>query len=76
MQSKFKVTFCLIYKASRHQDVLGSEGIASPSLTPVLHGSELLIHRRLHSAPPPERALSTHWIGGWAGLKIGLDAEK
>jgi hypothetical protein len=24
---------------------------------------------------PPERTLGTHWIGGWVGLRAGLDTE-
>jgi hypothetical protein len=32
-----------------------------------------------HHAPvtfyPQESTLSTHWIGGWVGLRAGLDTE-
>jgi hypothetical protein len=38
MQCKVKVALCIINKASRHQGVLGSEGIASSSLTSIPHG--------------------------------------
>jgi hypothetical protein len=28
----------------------------------------------LAALPPRERALGTHWIGGWVGPRVGLDA--
>jgi hypothetical protein len=49
----------------------GSGGIAPLFLTLALDGSEW-------SASCPvcftvgERALDTHWIGGWVGLRVGL----
>jgi hypothetical protein len=59
-------------KAPRHEDVLGSGGIAISILTSALDGGE-----RLASLPGRfthrERAPGTHWIGGWMGPRADLD---
>jgi hypothetical protein len=41
-------------------------------LTSVLVGGEWSASR-LGRFTPEERAPSTHWIGGWVGLRAGLD---
>jgi hypothetical protein len=50
-----------------------SGGIAPPILTSTLDGGEWSAsHSDLFV--PGERFFSTHWIGGWAGLRARLDA--
>jgi hypothetical protein len=51
---------------------LGSGGIAPPFLTSVLDGNELSALRPCRFTPG-ETGPSTHWIGGWVGLSVGLD---
>jgi hypothetical protein len=54
----------------RHQ---GGEGYSSnPFLTSALDGSEWHTPAVLY---PQESTPSTHWIGGWVGLRAGLDTE-
>jgi hypothetical protein len=50
-----------------------SEGIAPPLLTSALDGGEWSASRLCHFTPR-ETAPGTRWIGGWVGLKDGLDA--
>jgi hypothetical protein len=53
--------------------IWGSGGIAPPFLTSVLDGDEwsALRHCRFISG---ERVPDAHWIGGYVGLRVGLDA--
>jgi hypothetical protein len=51
----------------------GSGGISPPFLTSVLDGGEWWASRPCRSKPG-ERAPDTHWIGGWVGPRVGLDA--
>jgi hypothetical protein len=44
-------------------------------LTSVLVESELSASRHCRFSPG-ERDHATHWIGGWMGLRIGLDHVK
>jgi hypothetical protein len=32
-------------------------------------------HQASASLYPQEKDAGTHWIGGWVGLRVGLDAE-
>jgi hypothetical protein len=52
---------------------MGCGGTAPPFMTSALHGGEWSA-----SSPsrftPGERAPGTHWIGGWVGPRVGLDA--
>jgi hypothetical protein len=52
----------------------GSGGIGPPFLTSELYGGEWSA-----SSPdrftPGDRALGTHWIGGWVDPRAGLDTE-
>jgi hypothetical protein len=50
-----------------------SGGIASPFLTSALDGVEWSASRPGRNIPG-ETARVTHWIGGWVGLRVGLDA--
>jgi hypothetical protein len=60
--------------APRHEDVLGKWRYSSThSLTSALDGDEWSASRR-GSFTPRERALGTHWIGGWVGPRAVLDA--
>jgi hypothetical protein len=47
--------------------IWGSGDIAQPFLTAALDGCPCCL-------TPRERAPSAHWIGGWVGSRIGLDA--
>jgi hypothetical protein len=47
--------------------------IAPPFLISALDGGEWSASRPCRFIPG-ERALGTHWIGGWVGLSAGLDA--
>jgi hypothetical protein len=62
---KVKLSLCLISLALCHEDIWGSGGIATPFLTSALVGGEW-------SASRPCRF--THWIEGWVGPGVGLDA--
>jgi hypothetical protein len=42
-------------------------------LTSPLHGREWAAPR-LRRFSPGERALGTHWVGGWVGPIVGLDS--
>jgi hypothetical protein len=66
---------CLIRWAARHEDIRGSGGIAPPFLTPAIDWGEWSASRPCRFTPT-ERAPGTHWIGGWVGHRIGLDASK
>jgi hypothetical protein len=52
-----------------------SGGIAPPFLIPALGGRELSASRSCRFIPW-EKALSTHWIGGWVGPGASLDLAK
>jgi hypothetical protein len=56
-----------------HEDIWRSEGIAPPSLTSTLDGSECSASR-LCRFSPGERISDTHWIWGWVDPRAGLDA--
>jgi hypothetical protein len=47
---------------------MGNGGIAPPFLTSALDGCEW------SASGPGEIAPGTHWIGGWVGPRVGLDA--
>jgi hypothetical protein len=36
----------------------------------------MVVSGQLHTPSdlPPERGIGTHWMGGWVGLRAGLDA--
>jgi hypothetical protein len=70
---KVKLSLCLISYALRHEDVWGSGGIALPFLTSALDGGEWSASRPCRFNPG-ERASGTHWIGGWVGPRVRLDA--
>jgi hypothetical protein len=44
-------------------------------LTLTLDGSEWSASCPDNNLPHRERTLSSHWIGGWVGLRAGLDTE-
>jgi hypothetical protein len=52
---------------------MSSRAVALPFLTSGLDAGEWSASR-LCRFTPRERALSTHWIGGWVGSGAGLDA--
>jgi hypothetical protein len=52
-----------------------SESIAPPFLNVALNGSKWSASRPGHFTFE-ERAPSTRWIGGWVGLRAGLDNVK
>jgi hypothetical protein len=55
-----------------NENVWGNEGIAPPFSTLALEGEwSVSRHGRFTLNG---RASSTHWIGGWVGLRVGLDA--
>jgi hypothetical protein len=68
-----KLSLCLSNWALCHQYIWGSGGIAPSFLTPGLAAG-----RRLASRPcrfiPEEKPSRAHRIGGWAGVRAGLDA--
>jgi hypothetical protein len=51
---------------------MGSRGLAPPFLTSALDGEWSASRPDLFT--PGERALGTHWTGGWVGPRAGLDA--
>jgi hypothetical protein len=51
----------------------GSGGIALSFLTTALDGGEWSASRPGRFTPE-ERTPGTHWIGGWVGPRVGLDA--
>jgi hypothetical protein len=53
--------------------VCGSGSIAPPFLISALVGGEWSASR-IFCFTPWETTLDTNWIGGWVGLKAGLDA--
>jgi hypothetical protein len=60
--------------APPHEDVLGEWTYSSThSLTSALDGSEWSASHPVRFTPR-ERAPGTHWIGGWVGSSVGLDA--
>jgi hypothetical protein len=70
----FKRYPALFKWASRHGGVLGEWRYTSThSLTSALDGGEWSASRpgRFN---PRVRAPSTHWVGGWVGSRVGLDA--
>jgi hypothetical protein len=58
--------------APRHEDIWASGGVPPSFLIAALHGVEWSASRSGHFTPG-EKAPVTHWIGGWAGPRIGLD---
>jgi hypothetical protein len=72
---KVKVTLRFFYWAPRHGGVLGSGGIAPRILN---LGTRWSGGEWSASLPdrftPRERAPGTHWIGGWVGPRVVLDA--
>jgi hypothetical protein len=72
MQGKVKLFLC--FNAPHHKGVLGEWRYSSThSLTSALDGSEWSASRPSRFTPR-ERATGTHWIRGWVGLRIVLDA--
>jgi hypothetical protein len=63
-----KLSLCLANYAPRHEYVWGSGGMAQPFLTSAADRGKWL------ASPPKEGTLGTHWIGGWVGLRAGLEA--
>jgi hypothetical protein len=65
------LSLCLI----KHHDMKtywGRGGIVHACLTSVLDGGEWSASRTGRFTPG-ERALDTHWIGGWVGSRTGVD---
>jgi hypothetical protein len=58
-----------------HETTWGNGGIAPPSLISALDQGEWSASRLCPFAPG-EMARGTHWIGGWVGLIVGLDAAR
>jgi hypothetical protein len=55
--------------------IWGSAGIAPTFLTLALYRIKLSgKFHVLNVLSPPGRISSTHWTGGWVGLRAGLDA--
>jgi hypothetical protein len=57
----------------RHEDVWVIEGIASPFFTSIPDGGEWSASHPCRVIPV-KTAPCTHCIGGWVGLRAGLDA--
>jgi hypothetical protein len=67
------VSLCLINSPPRHEGVRDNESITRPLLTSALDGVEWSASRHGRFTPG-EKSPRTHWIGGWVGPRIGLDA--
>jgi hypothetical protein len=67
------LSLCLINQAPRHEDIWGSGGIAPPYFTSILDGGEWSASRPFRFTPR-EIAPRAHWIGGWVGPRVDLDA--
>jgi hypothetical protein len=67
-----KLSLYLINYALCHEDILGSGGTAPLFLTSELYGGDWS-NSRLDRFTPEEITPSTHWIGGWLGLRGSLD---
>jgi hypothetical protein len=65
--------FLVLNKVPSHEDVWGVEVQLHAFLTSALDGGECSTSC-LGRFTPRERALGTHWIGGWVGPRAGLDA--
>jgi hypothetical protein len=63
----------VLNQAPRHEDVLGSGGIATRILDSTLNTGEWSASRP-GSFIPKESTPGTYWIGGWVGTRAGLDA--
>jgi hypothetical protein len=59
--------------APHHKYIWGSGGIAHAVLTSAVDGGEWSVSCRDYLTPR-ERVPGTHWIGGWVGPRVGLDA--
>jgi hypothetical protein len=70
---KLKLFLSLICYALCHEDICGSVGIAPPFLNSVLDGGEYSASRP-SLFTPGETDTGTHWIGGWVGPRVGLEA--
>jgi hypothetical protein len=66
---------CLTDYESRHKDVWGGGDITSPSLASALERGEWPVACSGHFTTE-ERDTSTHWIGGWVGLRASMDTEE
>jgi hypothetical protein len=64
---------CLINYSPRHEDVWGCWDIALPSWNSALDGVEWSASQPCRFTPCV-KATGTHWIGGWVGLRAGVDA--
>jgi hypothetical protein len=53
----------------------GEEYSAYSFLTSALDEGEWSASRPDITPPPPERTPGAHWIGGWLGLRAGLDTD-
>jgi hypothetical protein len=65
---KVKMSLCLISLALCHEDVQGSGGIAPLSLTSAPNETAWSATRPCRFVP------RGHWIGGWVGPRVGLEA--
>jgi hypothetical protein len=73
VKGKVKLSLCF-NRAPRHEDVLGEWRCSSThSLTSALDGGEWSASRPGRFTTS-ERALGTHWIGGWVGPRAGVHA--
>jgi hypothetical protein len=54
---------------------MGSGDLVPPFLMSARDGGEWSASRPCRFTPG-ERALSSHWIGSWVGLRAGLDASE
>jgi hypothetical protein len=71
---EIKLSLCFFNWAPRHEGVLAKWRYSSThSSTSVLDGGEWSASRSGRFTPR-ERALGTHWIGGWMDPRTGLDA--
>jgi hypothetical protein len=66
----------VLFISTEHQDTEAywrSGGIAPLILKSALDGGERSVSHPGRFTPK-ERAPSSHWLGGWVGLRAGLDA--
>jgi hypothetical protein len=71
-KKKAKLSLCLTNLALHHEGVWGSGGIDAHIPDLCILGNEWSASR-LGCFTPGERAGGIGWIGGWVGLRIGLD---
>jgi hypothetical protein len=70
--AEVELSHLLINYAQGHEDISGSEAIVKLFLISAPDGGDWPASRPARFTPW-ERALGTHWLGGWMGLNAGLD---